>query len=208
MKTRMTGTERRDAIVGASIRLFAEHGFRGTTTRQIAQKVGVTEPVLYQHFRDKQELYRAIIESKATEGHERFERRMRRFVDGTDDEGFFSVLADLILCRFEEDPDYVRLLLHSALEGHDLARRFLDSEVHCLYDMVASYLKRRTADGALYAPNPYLTARVFFGMVNHHGLVRILFDDDIVRAGRKAVIREIVRIFLQGIEPKQEPVQA
>ncbi len=208
MKTRMTGTERRDAIVAASIRLFAEHGFRGTTTRQLAREVGVTEPVLYQHFRDKRDLYRAIIESKASEGHERFERRMRRFLDRDDDEGFFTALADLILSRFEEDPDYVRLLLHSALEGHDLAKLFLDSEVHCLYEMVAAYLTRRASQGALRAPNPYLTARMFFGMVNHHGLVRVLFEDHIVRAGRKTVIREIVNTFLRGVTSSQEQVQA
>lgn len=206
MKTRMTGTERRDAIVAASIRLFAEHGFRGTTTRQLAREVGVTEPVLYRHFRDKSELYRAIIESKASEGHERLERRMRRFLDRDDDEGFFSALADLILWRFEEDPDYVRLLLHSALEGHDLARLFIDSEVHCLYEMVAVYLKRRTGQGALRVSNPFLAARMFFGMVNHHGMVRVLFKDNIVRAGRKAVIREVVHTFLRGIASNNEHI--
>jgi len=65
MKTRMRGEERHAAIVRCAIRLFAEKGFRGATTRELAASVGVTEPVLYQHFETKRDLYAAIIEAKA-----------------------------------------------------------------------------------------------------------------------------------------------
>ena len=71
MRVRMKSAERRDAIVRSAIHLFAEKGFRGATTRELAAAAGVTEPVLYQHFRTKSDLYSAIIEAKAVEvsGH-------------------------------------------------------------------------------------------------------------------------------------------
>ena len=59
----MTATERRAAIIQAAMKLFSERGFRGTTTREIASAVGVSEPVLYQHFPSKGDLYTAIIET-------------------------------------------------------------------------------------------------------------------------------------------------
>ena len=64
----MKSDERRDAIVHSAIHLFAEKGFRGATTRELAAAAGVTEPVLYQHFRTKSDLYSAIIEAKAGGG--------------------------------------------------------------------------------------------------------------------------------------------
>ncbi len=68
MKVRMKSEERRAAIVRSAIHLFAEKGFRGTTTRELAAAAGITEPVLYQHFRAKSDLYSAIIEAKAGGG--------------------------------------------------------------------------------------------------------------------------------------------
>ena len=62
-RERLSGAQRRAAILDAAIELFASRGFRGVTTREIAAAVGVTEPVLYQHFPSKRDLYTAIIES-------------------------------------------------------------------------------------------------------------------------------------------------
>ncbi len=69
-KHRMPSGERRVAIVNAAIRLFSQNGFRGTTTKQLAQAVGVSEPVLYMHFATKSELYSAIIENLAERGEQ------------------------------------------------------------------------------------------------------------------------------------------
>jgi len=50
-------------IVQAGTLLFAEQGFDGTTTLQISKKAGITEPVIYYHFRGKDELFTNIITS-------------------------------------------------------------------------------------------------------------------------------------------------
>src|SRR5579864_5545742 len=113
----MRAEERHAAIVRAAIHLFAEKGFRGATTRELASSLGVTEPVLYQHFKDKRDLYNAIIEAKAHQATERV-HILRRFAEAGDDRAFFTRLAELILERYERDPEITRLLLFSSLEGH------------------------------------------------------------------------------------------
>jgi AcrR family transcriptional regulator len=50
-------------IVQAATRLFAEQGFDGTTTLQISKEAGITEPVIYYHFKGKDELFTGIITS-------------------------------------------------------------------------------------------------------------------------------------------------
>lgn len=52
----------RAAILEAAKHLFMQDGFRGISMRQIAEAVGVTKAALYYHFRDKEELFVAIVE--------------------------------------------------------------------------------------------------------------------------------------------------
>jgi AcrR family transcriptional regulator len=51
----------RDALLDAAIKLFAEAGARGATTRRIAQEAGVNEVTLFRHFRSKDELLEAAL---------------------------------------------------------------------------------------------------------------------------------------------------
>src|SRR2546428_176813 len=62
MKTssRLSGDERREAIVKAVRKVFAEKGFHGTTTRELACAAGVSEALLFKHFPSKEALYSAM----------------------------------------------------------------------------------------------------------------------------------------------------
>ena len=60
--------------------------------------VAVTEPVLYQHFKTKRDLYGAIIEAKARQASERV-HSLRPFAESGDDRAFFTRLAEQILRR-------------------------------------------------------------------------------------------------------------
>ena len=56
----MTAKDRKLAIVKAALPLFARKGFAETTTRELAQAAGVSEPLLYKHFPSKEALYLEI----------------------------------------------------------------------------------------------------------------------------------------------------
>ena len=47
----------RKAILRTATKLFLENGFNGTSTRDIAKHIGITQPALYHHFSDKEVLY-------------------------------------------------------------------------------------------------------------------------------------------------------
>ena len=53
---RLSGPERKEQIIQAAISIMAEQGLPGTTTKRIAEKVGVSEPALYKYFPGKKEL--------------------------------------------------------------------------------------------------------------------------------------------------------
>lgn len=55
------GERRRQQILTAAVELFGEVGYRGTSLRDIAQRVGITHPGLLYHFNSKQELLSAVL---------------------------------------------------------------------------------------------------------------------------------------------------
>jgi AcrR family transcriptional regulator len=63
VSSRLTGPERRQAVVETACRVFAKSSYHGSTTAQIARETGVTEPVLYRHFASKRELYVACLDA-------------------------------------------------------------------------------------------------------------------------------------------------
>jgi len=53
----------RDRILAAAVDLFAERSFDGATTRAIAERAGVTQPLLNYHYSSKDDLWRAAVDS-------------------------------------------------------------------------------------------------------------------------------------------------
>jgi AcrR family transcriptional regulator len=68
---RLKAAQRRSQLIEVATKLFARGGFDATTTAAIAYAAGVTEPILYRHFRSKQEMFVAIVRdvSEATMNH-------------------------------------------------------------------------------------------------------------------------------------------
>jgi AcrR family transcriptional regulator len=58
---RLKAAQRREQLIEVATKLFAKTGYEATTTAAIAQAAGVTEPILYRHFKSKQELFVAIV---------------------------------------------------------------------------------------------------------------------------------------------------
>jgi AcrR family transcriptional regulator len=62
---RLSAEARKEAIVEAVQDVFAEKGFDGTTTRDLAKAAGVSEALLYKHFPSKESLYAAMLDGCA-----------------------------------------------------------------------------------------------------------------------------------------------
>jgi AcrR family transcriptional regulator len=65
--TRMPRLARRRQLLFAAQEVFVEHGYHAAAMDEIADRAGVSKPVLYQHFPGKLELYLALLEQHAEE---------------------------------------------------------------------------------------------------------------------------------------------
>jgi AcrR family transcriptional regulator len=69
-RTRLRAAQRRETILRAAAEVFAEAGYRPAKVSEIAARVGVTEPVIFQNFGSKAALYAAVLERAAAEVRE------------------------------------------------------------------------------------------------------------------------------------------
>jgi AcrR family transcriptional regulator len=195
---RPSADERREAILREGLHCFAARGFSGTTTREVAAGVGITEAALYRYFPSKESLYSAIIASKI-EGPPLIDR-LADDAARRDDVAVFTGLARGMLERGARDPEFVRILFFTALESHALAARLFASHVGPTREFVTGYVRQRIADGAFRPIDPVLGARAFLGMIRDHLIVCIVNDPaEVDRQPIEAVVSTFVELFLKGI---------
>jgi AcrR family transcriptional regulator len=200
--SRMAGEQRRLQILRVAMRLFSQRGFRGTTTKEIALAAGVSEAMVFRHFATKEALYRAILDHKACSHNEMDPLQLvAAAVDRKDDRAVFEGIALNALNQHECDPEFQRLLLHSALEQHELAQMFWDTFVRRVYQELSAYIRQRQRDGAMIAIEPGVIIRAFVGMVMHHSLTNNLWDRKrtLLNVSNETAARKFARILLDGV---------
>ena len=106
-RLRLTGADRRLQLMAVGREAFAARGYEGTSIEDVAQKAGVSKPIVYEHFGAKEGLYAAIVEremdwlvARVTEGlsrgspRERFESAVLAFMTYAKEEpAGFAVLT-------------------------------------------------------------------------------------------------------------------
>ena len=198
----MAGEQRRLQILRIAMRLFSQRGFRGTTTKEIALAAGVSEAMVFRHFATKEELYSAILDHKACL-HDEMDplQIVGEAVKRKDDAGVFEGIALNALTQHESDPEFQRLLLHSALEEHELAQMFWEKFVRRVYRTLGNYIRQRQRDGAMIGIEPAIIIRAFIGMIMHHSLNNNLWDRKrtLLRISNQTAARAFTRILLHGV---------
>jgi len=79
---RLAAPLRRQHILDGALPVFSEHGFHDTSMNEIAEAVGVTKPVIYQHFGSKRELFSSLIDTVGNDMVETVKTATRAASDG------------------------------------------------------------------------------------------------------------------------------
>ncbi len=122
-RKRLTSEERREEFVQKAIEFFAEEGF-ASSTRELAKRLGVTQPLLYRYFASKDDLIAEVYEAV-------YVRRWSAdwdamLVDRTIPlrerlVGFYHDYTDVVFQR-----DWMRIFLFAGLKGGAINRRYID----------------------------------------------------------------------------------
>ncbi|HEV2969926.1 MAG TPA: helix-turn-helix domain-containing protein [Pirellulales bacterium] len=147
---KLTSEERRAAIVVAVRQVFAEKGFHGTTTRELAVDAGVSEALLFKHFPNKEALYAAMQISCSQQLGELVMQRLEALEPSA---STLVILIHLLVSHMlsvkapgEDDTSIqVRLMLHSILEDGEFARLRLQKLASCWIPKIEECLQAAIA---------------------------------------------------------------
>ncbi|MDA8891891.1 TetR/AcrR family transcriptional regulator, partial [Planktomarina temperata] len=121
-RKRLSSEARRQDFINQAIEFFAEEGFE-SSTRGLAKKLGVTQPLLYRYFPSKNnlisEVYDAVyVKRWQPEWEPLLRDRSRPLADRLNT--FYKVYTDAIFNR-----EWMRIFLFSGLKGVDINRRYM-----------------------------------------------------------------------------------
>ena len=175
MRSHVPSDARRAQILQAAAELFADRGFAGATTREIAAAVGASETVLFRLFPTKESLYLAALEHQVPAAEvEHWLGQLRAIADMRDDEGLFRAVVTAILASYRAHPVYHRLMLFAALENRELARVWQIKYTAPVTGFLREYVSRRKAEGAFGGTRPELVVHMLVSMASHFALWNVL----------------------------------
>lgn len=212
---KLTGDERREAIIRAVRRVFAERGFHGTTTRALAEAAGVSEALLFKHFPTKEALYAAMQNFCSIDRDPDKLERIRALVPSTTT---LVVIVHMMVARViqrecagdEEVSIHHRLMLRSMMEDGEFARLFFERNISCWLAKVQECLAAAVASGdAVGGPVLPNLGAIFTHHLAKTIMLSLIPATPVVDYGRtgEPLIEQAVWFSLRGMGVKDEAIQ-
>ncbi|MHA6630480.1 TetR/AcrR family transcriptional regulator [Pseudonocardia sichuanensis] len=178
------GVERREQILSTALEVFSEEGYHRSSLKEIARRVGVTEPTLFHYFGSKEALLAAVLAARDERAGELFDRS--------------DVLAGLLAIARRDvgTPELVRLYATTSADatdpGHAAHDWFQDR-----YANLRRITAERLADRVPAGSDPEWVARVLLAVMD--GLqIQWLLNRDTDPAGD---LERLMDLLVPGREP-------
>jgi TetR/AcrR family transcriptional regulator len=152
----------REQILGEARRLFAEHGFDGTSLNDIAEAVGIRRSSLLHHFASKDALYREVFETTISDWFLRIDAAVDK------PRGGFEQMDRVINAGFEffvANPDFVRMFRREALEDKSEFASEFASIMRPQVDLVCGFFQREMDEGNFRQHDPLQLILTGYGLI-------------------------------------------
>lgn len=213
--TRLPSDERRERILDSALRVFADRGFHGATTRELAKAAGVSEALMFRHFPTKEDLYLALqshcCQAKAGEKAE----MLGKLEDST---ASLVMLVHYMMAKMlrpaasvpEAEQALHRLLANSIIEDGNFARGFMERVGREFIDKLESCLAVAVREGD--AQKSPIDGRVGAWFVQHFAAMLMLNEMPgrpvvELEAERVEQVEQAVWFALQGLGLKPEAIR-
>ena len=205
-RKRLSQEERRTQIIEVAMDLFARKGFKGATTRAIAEAAGVSEAIIFRHFATKEDLYDAIIEHTIERRKNLWEQDESQVEAEGDLETLLRGFARAFVARNRQDPTFIRLMMYSALEDHKLRERFLDMHRSPRIRAIREEIESGVQSGVYAQVDPRLTTISFLWTLMQYSINRFVAttrpgDPE----GDEEMIENLIRVFTNGLRETAPP---
>lgn len=194
---RLSPERRREDFIRKATELFSEEGFNGGT-RELARRLGVTQPLLYRYFPSKEklieEVYRTVYLEPLNTGLERhLSDRSQSMRDRLC--RFYASYTELVFSR-----RWLRIYLFAALKGLDINRSYVDVVQGRILSHIIKECRHAAGLPVRAKPGKVELERVWIlhSGIFYYGVRKYIFDAQVLD-DRERVIADAVDLYLSGV---------
>ena len=136
--TRLPRHERRRQLLDAALEVFVSQGYHAAAMDEIAERAGVSKPVLYQHFPGKLDLYLALLDQSVDELVETVREALR---STTDNKQRVAATFRAYFEYVEGEGQAFRLVFESDLSNEPAVRERLDHTMRDCAEMISQFIR-------------------------------------------------------------------
>jgi AcrR family transcriptional regulator len=194
-RVRRSGDEVRSRLLAAGRDVFAERGYAGASTKEIARRAEVGEVLLFRHFGNKAGLFdEAVLDPFEKFVDEWVRRWAQHGLRGESLEEISADYVELLYGFFDDNRQLVTALLAARAHHANTPARLEE-----LFSRLEATVREGAAKFGLTARDPVLTVRLTFGML----LSAVVHSELLFPAGeslsRERVVNEVANFLVHGI---------
>jgi AcrR family transcriptional regulator len=201
-RTPKVGEDRREQIIDAAMRVWAQKGFARATNRDVAREAGITTGLIYYYFESKEALLKAALEERSpVQVVAQITPEMLELPPDV----LFPLMFRRVLgiVEGEQFVGLIRVILPEVLHNPQLAPMML-SFIQRVIGFMSNYLRAQANKGSVRTDfDVELVTQVMISSMMGFVMRRqILHDPSVLRYTHEEFAQTIVDTFLQGIRPR------
>ena len=190
--------KKRNKIIDAALSTFLENGYGSTTIDKIVKKAGGSKATVYNHFKDKADLFSTVIDKLVK--NEQFDGILD--LSGKPDKVLYDFAVDRLKVVFNKKHS----LLISILIGENsrfpkIAKMYYMHGPEKSRKQLVTYFVEQEKRGQLKIDDPELAADIFQGMLMHAYYLKTLYSmplklkEESMKKRAKAIVEKFIKIY-------------
>jgi|SRR5579883_3366124 len=199
--------DKRERILDAAVRIFADKGFYNAKVSEIARVAGVADGTIYLYFKSKDDLLISLFEDRMEGVNARAREALA--AGGAPVDQLRRLLA-LHLAQVEQNPHLAEVLTVELRQSTKFLKEYRQTRFGEFLKLLAQPIEEGQRDGSLRADvEPHVVARALFGALDELALAWVLGRSGKRRRGfePEAVARQLADLFVDGLRNPSPPAK-
>ena len=164
---------KREQILLAAEQVFAKRGFKGATTREVAEKAGIANSLIFYYFKNKMALYEAVFQSFFDQLEDLITQNLRSDLDRLGKlKRFLFTFTDYA----GEHRNMIRILLREIIDNGRIVQKVAQEYFKPLHEIAVEFFREGQAEALFREVDPLHYISSFIGMNLFYFVAEPMFD--------------------------------
>lgn len=197
---RKAAGDKRERILRAAVRVFAQNGFFATRVSDVAKAAGVADGTIYLYFRSKEEVLVSLFEDRVGRLLAFMDRELPKLATASER---LRAVIDMQLGLLEEEPEMAEIITVILRQSTQLLKEFAAPKFIAYVDAIARIVVEGQSEGVFRTDvSPHVAARIVFGALDGITLTWALGRAEQGALARAAT--QLADVLLRGLAPISE----